>query len=124
MGKRDYYEILELSKNASQEEIKTAFRKLAHKHHPDKSGEESKFKEINEAYEVIGSPDNRTKYDQLGSNYHRYQQMGGNAADFDFSQWFSQGGARGQQVNMDFGDLFGNLQFFMGRNFFKSMVFQ
>jgi curved DNA-binding protein len=110
MEYKDYYQTLGVSKKADEKEIKRAYRKLAQKYHPDKNpgnkSAEEKFKAINEAYEVIGNPENRAKYDQLGQNYHRYQQMGGNPADFDFSQWFS-GGGRGERVNVDFGDIFG-----------------
>lgn len=110
MEYKDYYQILGVSKQADEKEIKRAFRKLAQKYHPDKNpgnkAAEEKFKSINEAYEVLSSPENRAKYDQLGQNYHRYQQMGGNPADYDFSQWFS-GGGQSQRVNVDFGDLFG-----------------
>ncbi|MDX1413154.1 MAG: J domain-containing protein [Candidatus Promineifilaceae bacterium] len=112
MEYKDYYKILDVSKDADNKTIKRAYRQLARKYHPDKNPGDKKaeetFKEINEAYEVLGDPDNRAKYDRLGRNYHRYQQMGGNAADFDFSQWFG-GAAGGQQgrVHVDFGDLFG-----------------
>ena len=68
---KDYYKILGVPRNASQEDIKKAFRKLARQYHPDvakdKKGGEEKFKEINEAYEVLGDPQNRSKYDNLGS---------------------------------------------------------
>jgi curved DNA-binding protein len=111
MKYRDYYQILGVSKNADEKEIKRAYRRLARQYHPDKNQgnkqAEERFKEINEAYEVLGDTNNRKKYDQLGSNYHRYQQMGGNASDFDFSQWFGQEASGGQRVHMDFGDLFG-----------------
>ena len=110
MEYKDYYKILGVSKQADEKEIKRAYRKLAQKYHPDKNpgnkSAEEQFKAINEAYEVLGNANNRAKYDQLGQNYHRYQQMGGNPADFDFSQWFS-GGGQSQRVNVDFGDLFG-----------------
>lgn len=70
---RDYYEILGLSRTATEEEIKKAFRKLAREHHPDvaknKKQAEEKFKEINEAYEVLGDPAKRKKYDELGPNW-------------------------------------------------------
>ncbi len=72
---RDYYEVLGVSREASQDEIKKAFRKLARQHHPDHAAEadkdsaEAKFKEINEAYEVLGDPDKREKYDAMGSNW-------------------------------------------------------
>lgn len=112
MEYKDYYKILDVSKDADNDTIKRAYRQLARKYHPDKNPGNKKaeetFKEINEAYEVLGDSNNRAKYDRLGHNYHRYQQMGGNGADFDFSQWFSgaSGGAHGR-VNVDLGDLFG-----------------
>lgn len=107
---KDYYKILGVDKKADEKEIKRAYRKLAREHHPDRnpndSAAEDKLKEINEAYEVLGNPENRQKYDQLGANYHRYQQMGGQPGGFDFSQWYASGGGSGyQQVNFD--DLFG-----------------
>ncbi len=63
---KDYYQILGISKDASSEEIKKAFHKLAHKHHPHKGGDEKKFKEINEAYQILGNPEKRTQYDRFG----------------------------------------------------------
>lgn len=113
MEYKNYYQILGVDKNADDKDIKKAYRRLARQYHPDKNQgnrqAEEKFKAINEAYEVLGNPDNRAKYDQLGRSYHRYQQMGGNAADFDFSQWFSQAGSSRtrQSGQVDFGDLFG-----------------
>lgn len=113
MEYKDYYQILGVDKNASEKDIKRAFRKLARQYHPDKNpndkASEERFKEINEAYEVLGDADNRSKYDQLGRSYHRYQQMGGSPGGFDYSQWAAAGGNRGgyQQVNIDFDDLFG-----------------
>ncbi len=72
---KDYYNTLGVSKSSSQEEIKKAFRKLAHEHHPDKShGNEQKFKEINEAYQVLSNPEKRQKYNQFGTDF---EQMGG-----------------------------------------------
>lgn len=72
---RDYYETLGVSKTASDDEIKSAFRKLARKHHPDvakdKKSAEEKFKQINEAYEVLSDPEKRKKYDQLGANWNQ-----------------------------------------------------
>jgi DnaJ-class molecular chaperone len=75
---RDYYATLGVARTASEKEIKQAFRRLARKHHPDvnpgNSTAESKFKEINEAYEVLGDADNRRKYDELGANWKAYEQ--------------------------------------------------
>uniref|UniRef100_Q31E19 Chaperone protein DnaJ n=1 Tax=Hydrogenovibrio crunogenus (strain DSM 25203 / XCL-2) TaxID=317025 RepID=Q31E19_HYDCU len=74
MEYKDYYEILGVDRNASEADIKKAYRKLAGKHHPDKpSGDETKFKEINEAYEVLGDKEKRQMFDQLGPNYHNGQ---------------------------------------------------
>ena len=64
---KDYYELLGVSKNASQDEIKRAFRKAALQHHPDKGGDSAKFKEINEAYQVLSDPQKRAQYDQFGA---------------------------------------------------------
>ncbi len=76
---KDYYATLGVSKSATDKELKQAFRKLARKHHPDVNpGDktaESKFKEINEAYEVLGDPGKRKKYDELGANWRMYEQM-------------------------------------------------
>jgi curved DNA-binding protein len=72
---KDYYETLGVSRTASHDEIRKAFRQLARKHHPDvakdKKGAEAKFKEINEAYEVLGDPEKRRKYDELGADWER-----------------------------------------------------
>jgi DnaJ-class molecular chaperone len=122
---KDYYEVLGVAKNADEKEIKQAFRKLARKYHPDVNpgdrGAEQKFKEINEAHEVLSDPEKRRKYDQLGSNWKQYEQyaraqggpggpgFGGFRVDFeggggggfsDFFRTFFGGG-------IDLDDLFG-----------------
>jgi len=95
MQYRDYYETLGVNKNASQEEIKKAYRKLARKYHPDVNPDdpnaEEKFKDINEAYQVLSDDEKRKKFDQFGSQWKQYQQRGGRAEDFDWSQWAAQG---------------------------------
>src|SRR4051794_38666200 len=72
---RDYYETLGVAKTATADEIRSAFRKLARKYHPDvakdKKAAEEKFKQINEAYEVLGDPEKRRKYDELGANWNQ-----------------------------------------------------
>jgi curved DNA-binding protein len=81
MDFKDYYSTLGVSKTATEKEIKQAYRKLARKHHPDVNpgdkSAESRFKEINEAYEVLGDPPKRKKYDELGANWRQYEQAGG-----------------------------------------------
>ncbi len=104
---KDYYASLGVSKSASQDEIKAAFRKAAHAHHPDKGGDEAKFKEANEAYQVLGDAEKRAKYDQFGSAAFDGS-GGGPGAGFDFSQAFGGAGFDPSQFG-DLGDLFGNM---------------
>jgi len=107
MDYKDYYQVLGVSRSAGADEIRSAYRKLALKYHPDRNpGDkqaEEKFKEMNEAYQVLSDPQKRARYDQLGSAYSSYQRGGGQQGGFDWSQWYSSG-AGGQQVNYD--DLF------------------
>lgn len=111
MDYKDYYKILGVEKNASSDEIKKAFRKLALKYHPDKNKgdktSEDKFKEINEANEVLSDPEKRKKYDQLGANWQQYQQYGGQGQEFDWSQFANRGGQQSYSFSGDFGDVFG-----------------
>jgi molecular chaperone DnaJ len=100
MAKRDYYEVLGIGKDASADEIKKAFRRAAIQYHPDKEGgDESKFKEVNEAYEVLKDPSKRQRYDQFG-----HAGVGGASGD-PFAGGNPFGGAGGQNVHFDFGDL-------------------
>lgn len=113
---KDYYEILGVDKKAPKEEIKKAFRTLAHKYHPDKkTGDDAKFKEINEAYSVLSDDQKRAQYDQFGStaNFNGGGSgfgNGGGFGDFDFSQ-FTQGGFNNSSGGFEFdlGDIFGNV---------------
>lgn len=100
MSKRDYYEILGIQKNASADEIKKAFRKLAVKHHPDKEGgDETRFKEANEAYEVLKDASKRQRYDQFG-----HAGVGGAPGGGAGGDPFAGFGGQGQNVHFDFGD--------------------
>lgn len=131
MEYKDYYKILEVDKNTSQDEIKKSYRKLAKKYHPDlhpddKSAQE-KFKELNEAYEVLGDKEKKKQYDMFGSSYnfsggqnfdpsqygfgnggsHTYTSGdGGGFSDF-FNMFFGGGGASSSSSGFDIGDLFG-----------------
>ena len=119
MEYKDYYDVLGVSEDAGQDEIRRAFRRLARKHHPDVNPNdpqaEERFKEINEAYEVLSDPEKRQKYDRLGANWQQYQRAGGRPGGFDWGQWTTGGpaGAGGQRVHVrqgtpeDLEDLFG-----------------
>jgi len=104
---KDYYKILGVSRNATPEEIKKAYRKLAHQYHPDKGGDEKKFKEINEAYQVLSDQQKRAQYDRFG---RIFEGMPGEEAGFDFGFSF------GKFSDLDFGfeDLQEMLEEFFG----------
>lgn len=126
MDYKDYYKILGVDKNATEKEIKAAYRKLARKYHPDMNPNntqaEARFKEINEANEVLSDSAKRAKYDQLGADWQRWQQRGGGPGDFNWGQYTT--GANGEQVHVhyasaeDLEDLFGGSPF---SDFFTSI---
>jgi curved DNA-binding protein len=107
MEYKDYYKILGVDRKADEADIKKAYRKLAQQYHPDKNPNKSaqeKFKEINEAYEVLGDAQKRKKYDQLGADYQQWQRQGG-PGGFNWGQYAQPGSSR---INYDdLSDLFG-----------------
>jgi len=109
MDYKDYYKVLGVPKNADPAAIKKAYRKLARQFHPDMNQNdpqaETRFKEINEANEVLSDSDKRAKYDQLGSTYQQWQRTGGQSTGFDWSQWMNSAQA-GRQPQGGSGDLF------------------
>lgn len=111
MEYKDYYKILGVDKKASAADIKKAYRKLAVKYHPDKNPDdklaEEKFKELNEAYEVLGDEEKRKKYDEFGENWKYYEQQGSaGGGGFDWGKWQAAQGGRQQYEDVEgmFGD--------------------
>ena len=109
---KDYYKILNIARNANKDEVKKAYRKLAHKFHPDKGGDEKRFKEINEAYQILSDDQKRTQYDQFGRTSDQQQASGSGQGGFEwpggFRVDFGEGGpADGRGFSdFDFADVF------------------
>lgn len=136
MEYKDYYKILGVERNADEKDIKKAYRRLARQYHPDMNpgdkAAEARFKEINEAHEVLSDPEKRRKYDELGQNYQRWQQSGAPGGGFNWSDYVSggrgqgaPGGSPGGGVRVEYGnindlnDLFGGDQGFS--DFFQAI---
>jgi DnaJ-class molecular chaperone len=114
MAKKDYYQILGVSRNASEKEIKQAYRRLARKHHPDLNpndkSAEAKFKEINAAYEVLSNPEKRKKYDQFGDQWEYAEQFAKSGGQERVRWDFNRGGTTFEYGDMsEFGDIFSSL---------------
>lgn len=127
MEYQDYYKILGVSRDSSQEDIKRAYRKLAMKYHPDRNPGDQKaedqFKRINEANEVLGDPKKRARYDQLGSSYQSWQR-GERQGNFNWADWFTQSPGGGTRVEVgNFEDLFGGSASGAGFSDFFNMIF-
>jgi curved DNA-binding protein len=122
MDYKDYYKILGVERKASADDIRKAYRKLAMQHHPDKNpGDkkaEDKFKEINEAYQVLSDEQKRSRYDQLGSAYSNFRTSGGRPGDFQWDDWFQQN-AQQQRGYANAEDPFGGAGGFS--DFFRSI---
>lgn len=112
---KNYYEILGISKNSTEDEIKRAYRKLAHQYHPDKNkGDDKKFKEINEAYQVLGNHDRREQYDRFGRTFDEqgfpgsgFENFGGLSDILEELFGFSRGHGRERRSTPDWEDFFG-----------------
>ena len=127
MNYKDYYKVLGVDRKATEDEIKRSYRKLALEHHPDRNpgnkSAEEKFKEINEAYQVLSDPEKKKRYDQLGASYKNYTQQGGSPGNFNWEDWFVQNPRSGNvrvEVN-DFGDIFGSQGVGDFSDFFRSI---
>jgi curved DNA-binding protein len=109
MEYKDYYKTLGVDRKASEEDIKRAYRKLALQYHPDRNPGDSKaedrFKEINEAYQVLSDPAKRARYNQLGESYSRWQQRGAPQGGFNWEEWATTSQGQGGNVHVEYGDL-------------------
>lgn len=129
MDYKDYYSTLGVSKTASDDEIKSAYRKLARQYHPDVNkdpGAEDKFKEINEAYQVLSDKEKRQKYDRFGYEWQNYQSSGGQPGGFDWGPWRQSPGGRSQYRSVspeEFSEMFGGSAGGMGgfSDFFETL---
>src|SRR5688572_16995158 len=111
MDYKDYYKILGVERNAGEDDIRKAYRKLAMQFHPDRNpGDkqaEERFKEINEAYQVLNDPQKRAHYDRLGSAYSNWQRKGGTPGDFNWNDWARGAPSGGTRVEYeDVSDIF------------------
>ncbi len=114
---KDYYAILGLERGASKDEVKRAFRKLAAQYHPDKkTGDEAKYKEITEAYAVLGDDKKKAEYDSYGRAFNGAGGPGAGFGGFSWADFASQGGFGGQSFEFDLNDIFENFGFATARN--------
>ena len=129
MEYKDYYKILGVDRDASEKDIKRAYRRLARQFHPDVNpGDEQaeeKFKAINEAHGVLSDPEKRAKYDRLGTSWQQWQRMGRDSSQFDWSQWFTSAPPGGRvEWSGDLGDLFGGAGADVSSDFFRAIFGQ
>ena len=118
MDFKDYYKILEVDKKATADDIKKKYRQLAQKYHPDKNqgnkDAENKFKDLNEAYEVLSDSEKRSKYDSLGSSFTNFRKSGGSTDEFNWSDWMSKN--QNSQRRKKTSDMFSGINDFFSKN--------